>query len=339
MIIAAVLALAMITGWELFWRSQGREPNLDDNAELWAWERDKLVSPNANDVVFIGSSRILFDIQKDIWRAKTGTEPVMLAIQGSSPMPVLKDLVENTDFNGTIVVGVTPGLFFSTVYPKAPPMTRSQGRVDHFYNRTYAQRLNQWLSVPLQQNLAFITAADDTWDSDVDLRTLLYHVQIGERAGPYPAPFYQFEEVDLDRNMQMNARTTNDTAYANTIKAAWVDMMTSEERPPPDKAGTTALFVKYAKMFQARGGNIVLVRCPATGFFDAEHEIAPRAAFWDSLVIKTKAPGYHYLDYPQLQGLHLPEWSHLSKEDADVFTTELIAIMQKDGLFTNTKSE
>ncbi len=338
-IIAAVLCLAMITGWELYWRDQGRLPNLDDNPELWASQRAKLENPSSDQVVFIGSSRILFDIELDIWKEKTGTDPVMLAFQGSSPLPILKDIVEKTDFNGLLVVGVTPGLFFSTTFQKAPPMFRSQDRVDYFYDRTYAQRLNQWLSVPLQKNFAFITAADEAWDSDVDLRTLIYRLQIGERAGPYAAPFYMFEDIDLERNMRMDARATADTAYANSIKKAWVDMLTSEEMPPPEKDAVIAFFSQYAAKFKARGGKIVMVRCPATGFFDAEKEMAPRAQFWDSLLVKAEVPGYHYEDYPQFQNLELPEWSHLSREAAAFFTTELIAIMQKDGVFTNTKSE
>lgn len=338
-LIAAVLCFAMITGWELYWRSQGRETNIDDNTALYASQRALLKKPNNNQVVFIGSSRILFDIQKDIWREKTGTEPVMLAAQGASPLPALRDIVENTDFKGLIVVGVTPGLFFSTTFQQAPPMSRVQDRLDYFYKQTYAQRLNQWLSVPLQKNLVFITAADEAWDSDVDLKTLLYQIQIGERAGPYPAPFNQFEDVSLDRNVQMTARTTNDTAYANTIKKAWIDMISGGEMPPPDKDGVISYVIKYANQFKARGGQIVFVRCPADGFFEIEKEIAPRASFWDSLLIRSDSRGYHYEDYPQLQNLHLPESSHLSKEDADVFTTELIAIMQKDGLFTNTKPE
>ncbi|MCW5519010.1 hypothetical protein J1N09_04120 [Aureitalea sp. L0-47] len=338
-ILAIILGLLSIIAWELYWRSQGRVPNIDDNNNLSSIQRAKLEKPSEDQVVFIGSSRILFDIQLDLWREKTGTEPVMLAFQGASPLPTLRDIVENTEFNGMIIVGVTEGLFFSTTFDKAPPISRAQERLDHYYDRTYAQRLNHYLSIPLQKNLAFVTVADEFWDSDVDLGTLLWTQVNDERAGPKPAPFYQFEDVSLDRNVQMNERTTNDTAYANTVKLAWQDML-SGDMPPPDKESTTNYFLKYAKKFTDRGGKIILLRCPSDGWFkEIETAGLPRTEYWDSLVFKSKLPAYHYDDYPQLRNLNLPEWSHLSKEDADFFTLEIIEILKKDGILTNVKTE
>jgi len=338
-ILAIILGMASVICWELFWRSQGLEPNIDDNNNLSSIQRAKLKNPSNDQVVFIGSSRILFDIQLDLWKEQTGTEPVMLAFQGASPLPTLQDIVENTDFNGTMIVGVTEGLFFSTTFDKAPPISRAKERIQHYYDRTYAQRLNHLLSIPLQKNLAFVTVADETWDSDVDLKTLLTRLRKGERAGPLPAPFYQFEDVSLDRNVQMSESTTNDTAYANTIKLAWQDML-SGDMPPPDKKGTTEFFLKYAEKFRERGGQIILVRCPSDGWFkEIEAKGLPRTEYWDSLVLRSKFPAYHYADYQQFHDLNLPEWSHLSKEDADFFTTELIKILKKDGVLTHSKTE
>jgi hypothetical protein len=338
-VLAAILGLIAVAGWEMYWRGQGLEPNIDDTDNLSALQRAKLQNPKEDNVVFIGSSRILFDIQLDLWKEQTGTEAVMLAFQGASPLPVLRDIVDNTEFNGTIIVGVTPPLFFSTTFEKAPPISRAQERLDHFYDQTYAQRINHYLSIPLQKNLAFITVADESWDSDVDLGTLLWNQVQDERAGPKPAPFNQFEDVSLDRNVQMTAKATNDTAYANTIKLAWQDLL-SGDMPPPDKKSTTEFFLEYAKKFEEKGGNLILVRCPSDGWFkEIEAMGFPRAEYWDSLVIRSKLPAYHYDDYEQFRDLNLPEWSHLSKEDADFFTTEIIKIFKKDGVLTNSKTE
>ncbi|MDC8005990.1 hypothetical protein POV27_18205 [Aureisphaera galaxeae] len=338
-ILASALGLLAVIGWEFYWRAQDRLPNIDDNKDLWAIQRSKLKNPSDDQVVFIGSSRILFDIQNDLWRKHTGTDPVMLAVQGSSPLPVLRDIVENTDFKGTMIVGVTSGLFFSTTFPEAPPWKRAQSKVEYFNDRTYAQRLNHQLSIPLQKNLAFIRAGEENWDTDVDLKTLLSHQRKGERAGPLPSPFNLFEEVSLDRNVQMLERATNDTAYANTIKVAWQDILKGD-RPPPDKASTMAFFLEYATKFQEKGGQIILVRCPSNGWFkEIEAKAFARSEFWDSLVLQSKLPSYHYDDYPQFRNLNLPEWSHLSKEDADFFTTELISIFKNDGVLTNPKTK
>jgi hypothetical protein len=335
-IIAVFLGIALVTCWELYWRSQGVEPYLDDNKDLWAIQRARLDKDHSNFTVFIGSSRILYDIQLDIWKELTNTEPIMLAVQGASPIPTFRDIVENTDFNGTLMVGITPPLMFSTVYPNAFPMSRAQAKVDYYEDRTYAQRINHKLSVPLQTNLAFIRDGDEEWDTDVDLKTLLRQIHIGERGGPAPVPFNNFEEISLNRHMKMPEFVAKDTAYANTIKLAWKDMV-SGDMPPPDKDGTTTVFLELARAFEERGGNLILLRCPSSGFFkEIESKGFPRTEFWDPLVNQSGAKAYHYADFPQFQNLFLPEWSHLALQDAQFFTKELIAILKEDkALSTN----
>lgn len=337
--IAIVITIIATISWELYWRSQGMYPNIDDNKNLWANQRDQLDNPNANDVVFIGSSRILYAIQLDIWREKTQTNPIMLAAQGASPIPIFKDIVENTDFNGTIIAGITPPLLFSTIYPEAEFMKRPQFLVDYHKKRTYAQRINHALAVPLQKNLAFIRDGDEAWDSDVDLKTLIKHIYQDDRGGPIYPHFNNFEDITLERHMKMPKRMETDTAYANTVKKVW-KVILSADLPPPDPEGTTAAFADLAKTFKDRGGNLILVRCPSDGMFkDLESNGFPREAFWDKLVLEAGAKGYNYLDYEQFQNLFLPEWSHLATKDAQFFTKELIKIMKKDGVINNPKTD
>ena len=129
----------------------------------------------------------------------------------------IDDIVNNTDFKGTVIVGVTPGLLFSTTYPKAMPWERPQAKVNYYQDRTYAQRLNFLLSIPLQQNLAFMSADEEKWADDIDLKALLKRIKIGDRIESKKPPFYNFGEVTIDRNMSMTQRTVTDTAFANSI--------------------------------------------------------------------------------------------------------------------------
>lgn len=337
LIIAITLGIISISAWELYWRSQGLLPNIDDNKNLWANQREKLDDNYENKTVFIGSSRILYAIQHDIWKKETKTEPVMLAAQGASPIPIFKDIVKNTDFNGTIIVGVTHFLLFSTLYPEAEFMKRPQFLVDYYKNRTYAQRLNHKLSVPLQKNLAFIRDGDEAWDSDVDLKTLLKQFK-DERSGPIYPPFNNFEDINLDRHMKMPKRMETDTVYANTVKNIWKTIL-SGDNPPPDKEATMAAFVEIAEKFKAKGGHLILVRCPSDGIFkEIEGKAFPRDEYWDPLVRKSGAIGYNYHDFEQFQNMFLPEWSHLATKDAQFFTSELIKIMKEDGVLTNSKA-
>ena len=134
--------------------SNGYYPDLDDNKDLWSVQRAKVEKATKNDVLLLGASRVLFDIQLDEWEQVTGKRPIQLASEGSSPLPVFRDIVEKTDFNGTIIVGVAPPVFFDYAKTSSVSWKWPKARIDHFHDRTYAQRLNHALSLPLQKNIA-----------------------------------------------------------------------------------------------------------------------------------------------------------------------------------------
>ena len=337
-LIAISLSIIGLASWESYWRSQGYSPNLNDDKTLWAVQRSKVDKATDKQVLILGSSRAYFDIQLNEFEQSTGIRPIQLASTGSSPLPIFNDIVENTDFTGTVIIGVTPGLFFSTTYPEAPPWKRPQSKVDHARDLTYAQLMNFYLSLPLQQNLVFISADEEEWADDIDLKALLRRVKIGNRTGaPEQPPFYNFGEVTTGRNMSMGNRASTDTAFANTIIKVW--HFFGKGAPPPDKESTSNYFIKDAKKFIAKGGNIILVRFPSSGGTRiGENMGLPREQYWDDLLTKTNIKGYHFEDYQQLKDFTCPEESHLSENDAKIFTKDLVKIMIKDGVLINSKT-
>ena len=138
----------------------------------------------------------------------------------------------------------------------------------------------------------------------------------------------------------MKERMVTDTAFANSIKAVWKSMLTSEPKPPPpDKEGTIAFFLKNLEKFEARGGKVILLRSPSDGFFDElERMITPRPEFWEELVAQANTPAIHYQDYDKLKNFKTIEWSHLSATDADIFTRNLVEILLEENLITNLKT-
>lgn len=338
LIITGILSSLAIGGWELFWRSKGYFPDLDDDKYLWAKTRGKVNNTSSEDVVFVGSSRVLFDIQVHQWEKQTGKQPIQLANAGASPIPVFHDIVENTDFKGTVLVGVTPGLFFSTTYPEAPPWKRAASRAKFYKDQTYAQKLNYSLSIPLQNTFAFISADEEEWYDDINLKALLKTIELPKRTdNPSMPPFYRFQDIDIHRNVRMKQKVVTDTAFANTVKTVW-KFFVSGDIPPPDKEGTMAFFLKDLEKFKARGGKVILVRLPSSGFFhDLETNGLPRKDFWDVLVKKANVPAYYYSDYKELSGFDTPEWSHLSGPDATIFTERFVKILLEDKVITNVK--
>ncbi len=345
--LALGIGLILIIGWEWYWRSQGRVTGIDDNKALWARQMNKIKAPGTDQVVFIGSSRILFDIQKEVWRNHSTKEPIMLGTQGATPLPTLRYLVEETNYKGLVVVGVAPDIFFWASKEDDWSWKRIKTLLDYSDDQTYAQRINQQLSIPLQRSFVFYRDGDEEWSDDVDLKTLLKNARWGERPGPIQPPFYNFEDVEVDRNVAMSEKATNDTVLAHSVIKAWgldewekeINDSTEYDKMQKDlqlkRKDVLTYFLTYADQYTQRGGTIVLVRCPSMGKYrELEQRDYPREQFWDSLVIKSKLPAIHFEDYPQLQGLNLPELSHLSKEDADYFTLELIKIFEEQGILT-----
>lgn len=332
--IAVALIVLILGAWEYTTRQMGFGAWVEDDKHLWAEQRAKVERATSDDVVLIGSSRVLFDIQLDMWEAETGRKPIMLALPGSNSVPVFKDIVERTEFAGTLVVGVTPGLYFSPPIEQIPPWSRPMARVNHYYKRTYAQRTGHWLSQPLQRTFAFLQNDDDTFYNDLDLRTLIARIPLKPRIdGEPPFPFFGY--VDRDRNMQMIDRVTQDTTYAQMIQKVWAFFASHPRTPEEIAKGRDAeigISRGLVEKFKARGGKIIFVRCPSSGrLIMGENKAFPRETFWDALITATGCPGYYFEDYPLLSKYTCPEWSHLSTPDAKNFTRDLVRQMKQDG--------
>ncbi len=82
------LVIAFSISWELYWRSKGVTIAYDDGKELWADKRAMVYEPADKATVFIGSSRNKYDLDTDTWRSFTGEEPIQLAFEGASPLPI-----------------------------------------------------------------------------------------------------------------------------------------------------------------------------------------------------------------------------------------------------------
>ena len=56
-----------------------------------------------------------------------------------------------------------------------------------------------------------------------------------------------------------------------------------------------AFFLKDLEIFKARGGHVILVRCPSSGSLRAAENMGvPRAGFWDDLVKESHLKAYHF---------------------------------------------
>src|SRR6202008_3415119 len=91
-IFAVLVVLVFFGSLELYLRHRGVKPDFDDSPELWAHTRARVYEPADKTTVFIGSSRIKYDLDIPTWKNLTGTDAIQLAMTGSTPRPLLADL-------------------------------------------------------------------------------------------------------------------------------------------------------------------------------------------------------------------------------------------------------
>lgn len=317
------LCLVVLAGWEHYWRSQGAVPGYRNSDGLWAIQRRRLDRGEGDKQLIVGSSRMLFNLQLPVWERLAGERPIQLALEGTSPVPVLEDLAADPDVTGRLLVGVAPDLFFTGF--------AYRGKALEVYRKeTPAQRAGQWLSMTLLEPwLAF-------YDPDFALGTVLKRQPWPPRAGvPQSEAVRKLSVSDRDRNTRMWQRVERDPAYAAMAQRIWAqDFDVPPEGGPEAEARTAREQVdraaKAVRTLRARGVEVIFVRPPSSDrYYEFENRRFPRATTWDVLLQETGAPGIHFEDWPELQGYHLPEWSHMSAAEAERFTEALHQVVER----------
>lgn len=327
-LLTLVIVSVFISAWEWHVRSEGANISYDDDAALWADKRARVYQPRDKATVFIGSSRIKFDLNIDDWRKLTGEDAVQLAMVGTNPLPVLDDLAADPKFKGKLIVDVTEGLFFSRnmnnlggpldkikAYKKRTPSQHASFFIDHFLESKFA-----FLDVDSYSLAAFA----DRWG-------------IKNRPGVFTRPNFpmEFDRTSFDRQSIMTDHFVADTNLHNEVTAIWQYFRSLNKDAPVSGAVLDSFFTVIKKdvdQIRARGGEVLFVRTPSSGpYWMGEQMGYPRAAYWDKLLAVTQCQGIHFMDYPAINHFTCPEWSHLQPSDGKIYTANLVAILREKG--------
>ena len=324
-IFAAVLVIISIIFWELYLRSKGFEITYNDDPSLWTNKRDMVYEPADKATVFIGSSRIKFDLDIPTWEGITGNHAIQLACVGSNPVPILENLAADNNFKGRLVVDVTEGLFFSNSADQRP-----KENMEYYVERTPSQRAGFYVNQLFESQFVML---DKEW---LSLGAMMDKLPVKDRPGVYKFGGFPtgFGRVNFNRQEYMTDKFSNDTVVQNMVKNIWVACIKASKEPPPTgaKVDTMIMAVKIAvDKIQARGGQVFFVRTPSSGGAEiGETMVFPREKYWDKLLAVTKCPGLHYADYPAIDHFICPENSHLSLTDAKIFTINFIKILSEE---------
>ncbi len=335
--LAAVLVLVVLAIWEIQVRRMGYEPTLNDTADRWSLIRSK-VGAESGQTVIVGSSRIMFDFDLDTYASRFGTDkPLQLAMPGTNPVGLLEHVAAEEGFDGTLILGVAPGLWF---VPQGMPVENANQAIGRYDNWSPSQRVGMRLAGFLQRNLAFIEP------DDLSLSALLERSGLPDRPGAGPnlppvLPAY-FAGMDDHRQVRMWDQCTFGSERAQLIQQTWIPLFTPPAPPPhltPEKFGemmgkNTESYLDRIRVavekVRARGGRVVFIRPPSTDRVrELENQFSPRDKTWDLMLQVTGAPGIHFEDHPELAGFECPEWSHLTAQDAVSFTQAMLPHIAK----------
>lgn len=315
------LVVAATSAWEWRMRSLGLRPgDLDDGPSDWMAERRRLAAGDHDGVVIVGSSRILFDTDLDAWEELTGRRPVQLALPGTNPRPLLADIADASGFDGLVVVGFTPDLYFMERFSYLPQFDEV---VRSWQDESPSSRAGHALGRVLSERLAFL-------DEAYRLAPLVERIEMPDREGvrrPY-LEVWKLAETSTGRQHRMWPRLVHDERLRDHARYVWGPFDGGAQPPAWAERGLDETRQAVAAI-RARGGEVVFVRAPSAGLY-YEHEQAafPRPGTWDRLLRETDAFGIHFEDHPAMRDLEVPEWSHLSAESATRFTRAYVGLLK-----------
>ena len=143
-ILTLVLVITSLACWEIYLRSRGYPISYDDDASLWSTKRIEVYQPADASTVFIGSSRIKFDLDIPTCENMTGDKVVQLSMVGTSPRPFLDDLADDKKFKGKLIIDVTEGSFFGRNKKRTE---KTSLEFEDFYKKwTPAQRFSAYIN-------------------------------------------------------------------------------------------------------------------------------------------------------------------------------------------------
>lgn len=313
---AVLLALALsgcVVGLgEVAARSHGFRAARRDDAGLWSTWRQRADAAGAHALALVGSSRFQTGLDPAAFeRAFPDRAAISLAINGSSPLPVLQDLAQDERFHGAVLCEVLPHAFFAD----APqPELHAADWVHANRTKTFIADAENSLRDEFRTRLAVLLPD-------------LSHEQLAQALLRRRAPTPGYSALDDRRSVRADFTKTDAASIAarNAKDFATVGRPLSEAER---RARYAAIRAWVAKIVQ-RGGTVVFVRMVATG--DVLRAEERRFPYFDEFAREVGAPAVSFDREPELAGFDCPDGSHLDQRDRARFSEALGAVLRRKG--------
>lgn len=345
-LLGAVLILtAFIVAMELRLAAKGFHPTVMDSEALWQAERARARTLGEQALIIIGASRVQLGLNLDVLRQITGLEPVQLAIDGTSPLPVLEGLARDPYIRGIVLVD-----YYDAMLGPVEGVNRALMYEKRFERSLVTSLLSDYAWIRNNLNYAWIeTDLSRRWrrmfrsyaDGAQPLTTLLirifsnvtpqYLLTLPDRSRladyqqvEMPGFYYRRVVRSLGEEVRLPPHAINEDLKH------WLEARIRQLSPVDEAILMSQARLNYldslVRAIQDRGGRVIFVAMPTSGMVrDIERRRYPRPRFWDRLVVQTSARTVHFEDVPGLRDFECPDGSHLDYRDQIRFTEALIA--------------
>lgn len=311
---------------------RGFKPSVIDSAPLWIKERRRVDTLGTRALILVGSSRVLLDTDLEVLRMETGLEPVQLAVDGSSFVPVLRDLAGDPEVKGTVLVDLAQNVLtlpvqydaayaYETAYQRSladplPDFSKSEAYLAGILRghlRSYsdgarpltALRTRVLANGPTPQYLRMLPDREILADYSQVPQPAFYYARVIRNLGQaVPTEGRSYRDIETD----FSKRIATLKPYDNTLFLQALPAM-----------------AEMTRSIQAHGGRVIYATYPTGGYVRAmDDKRFPRDLFWDRFTAAVYAPHLNFEDVPALRSFYLPDGSHLDYHERARFTEALV---------------
>lgn len=332
---ALLIYILFVGVMELRLALRGFDVTALDSEALWLKQRQRASQLGERALILVGGSRIQLGVDLDVLRTHTGLEPVQLAIDGSTFLPVLEGLAIDPSIQGVVIVDFSDHLLIDSNQTQRSHEWQSRYiRMDHRPHLPDFYDMEVWLGDQWRSHLR--SYADGAQPLTSLLSRLLpaqptrqYLVTLPDRSRKadyskvdMPGFYYRRVIRNLGQEIAITAGMTfQDMESALRTRIEALQPLAGASNLYEDTSRTLAA---QAAAIRARGGHVYFVMLPKSGLVRMiDDRLYPRPLFWDRFESIAGVPSLHFEDVPALRELNCPDGSHLDFRQRAYFTIEL----------------
>lgn len=331
---ALLISFAFIILMEARLAQLGYHSTVLDSADRWAKERARASQLGERALILIGGSRIQLGIDLDTLRKVTGLEPVQLAVDGSSFVPILRSLADDPTIRGTVLVDYYPESVEgarSGEYGAATLFELGFEKLNVQHKLFSLASVEKSLSEMLHENLRSFA------DGATPLMSLQWRIIPNEKASQYLITLPDRSRLADYSLVAMPEfyykRVARNLGREQTINLAAADIeLVLKRQVHMQQPGNNAAYVQGARYLRqliasinSHSGKVLFVAMPTSGMIrEIDEKRYPRRNFLEMFEKEAGVSVLSSADDPVLRSFACPDGSHLDLRDRQKFTAALV---------------